>query len=45
MVSWLEPCRFQSDTFEITWGTGRTFSMSAPAQAHAVTDPDLGEIA
>ncbi len=44
LVCWLEPCRFQSDTFEITWGTGRTFSMSAPAQAHAVTDPDLGEI-
>jgi hypothetical protein len=44
-VSWLEPCRFQGDTFEVTFNGGRSFTMTADAQAHAVTDPDLGEIA
>lgn len=33
MVSWLDVCRFDSDTLEVTWDAGQRFSFSAQARA------------
>lgn len=43
-VSWLEPCRFGGDTFEIEFQTVGGFTMETDAVAYAVSDPSLAEM-
>ena len=45
MLSWLEPCRFEGDDFEITWTGGFNFEMSVMARAFATSAPDVEETA
>ena len=42
-ISWLEPCRFASDTFEIEFKTIGGFVLETSATAYAVSDPSLAE--
>ncbi|HSN26958.1 MAG TPA: hypothetical protein VLT45_11745 [Kofleriaceae bacterium] len=45
-VSWLEPCRLNSDDVEVTFGGngGWSFSFSLLARAYATSDPSIGEV-
>lgn len=45
-VSWLEPCRLNSDDVEVTFGGtgGWSFSFALLARAYATSDPSIGDV-